>query len=113
MTRKKPTRKATKRQTTYRDGSVLTIWERPAEGMSGGSLSPGPRSKPRRKPSKKTLQRLEKSAILIAQGKPDWPLALTWWPNVPERQARNYLRTIKSKHRQIHDDFIKKYTPST
>jgi hypothetical protein len=52
---------------------------------------------------------LEKSAKLIAQGKPDWPVALAWWPKLSKEKARGFLRSRKSKHRAIHDALIRKY----
>jgi hypothetical protein len=64
---------------------------------------------PRRKPDKKTLEILEESAKLVAQNRPDIPLALVYWPQIPKKKAEGYLRTRKSKHRDIYDDLVKKY----
>jgi hypothetical protein len=90
---------------------TLTTWERP--GMSGMSWTAPPRPKPRRKPGKETLEILEKGAKLFAEGAHDWPVALDYWPAIPDKEKRQRYRVLKAKHRKVFDELVEKYKTST
>jgi hypothetical protein len=94
-----------KHQDSYRIPKVgtFTFWERPDEGMSGGSYTPP------KKRGVRTREILEKGAKLVAQGRPDWPTALIYYPNLPPKEARQRYRSLKSRKHELFDALVDKY----
>jgi len=107
LTKRKNSPKSKARQVSNPSVATFTSWQR--GDMVGGGWTFPPPSEPRRRPADKTLKMLEESAQLLARGRPDWPIALRYWPKLAKEKAKGRLRTTKSKHRDILDALVKKY----
>jgi hypothetical protein len=120
VTKKKSTPKARKQQHSYRIPKVgtITFWDKPEEGMSGGSYTPLPPrkpTKPRRKPNEKTLVLVDEMAKLLAFGQKGSARQKVedHWPKVSSKQAWAYWATTKSNYRSEFDAAFAKYKLTT
>lgn len=95
--------------------SVDTILEHPIHSFNQVSYMVSmtfPAKSQKDRPEEATIEMLKKSAKLEAQGKPNWPVSLEFWPNHTKKDAQQYQRTLISKHRNIYDDFLEDYKNS-
>lgn len=111
MSRRKNTQKPTKRQASQQEFSGGSeYWDLAGLEFTAPRLA----WKAGRKSTKKTVEFLNKSADLLAQNKPDWPLALLYYEgpryqHLSDKQKRARFRILKSKNRKLHDHLIKEY----